>query len=119
MKIPEFGTLQMTRTHEAHTGRTTLSDIAGAPQNKIPSAAESGIAKTRRSFDAYLLDAFKTMNSQQLNVDAIGQQVLSEPDSIDAHDVAIAMAKARMSLNLAQTVIDRIVSGWNDITTTR
>lgn len=119
MKIPEFGTLQMTRTHPAHTGRTALSDIAGAPLNSIPSAAENNITKTRINFNKYLLDAVKSMNSQQLDASAAGQRLLTEPDSIEAHDVAIAMAKARMSLNLAQTVIDRIVSGWNDITTTR
>jgi len=31
----------------------------------------------------------------------------------------IAMAKAQMSLSLAQTVIERVVQGWNDISTTR
>ncbi|MBP3710069.1 MAG: flagellar hook-basal body complex protein FliE [Treponema sp.] len=119
MKIPELGTLQMTRTHPAHTGRAELSDIAGAPLNSIPSAAENGIAKTRISFNNYLLDAVKAMNSQQLNVNTLERQILTEPDSVDPQDVTIAMAKARMSLSLAQTVIDRIVSGWNDITTTR
>ncbi|UKI52838.1 MAG: hypothetical protein L6V86_06740 [Treponema sp.] len=29
------------------------------------------------------------------------------------------MSKARMSLNLANSIIDRIVSGWSEITTTR
>ena len=46
MKIPEFGTLQMTRTDPAHTGTAKLSDIAGSPLNDIPSAAEKGAAKT-------------------------------------------------------------------------
>ena len=34
-------------------------------------------------------------------------------------DEKIAMSKARMSLNLAQNVIDRITTSWNEITTTR
>ena len=47
------------------------------------------------------------------------QKLITDPDEVNVSDVTIAMAKARMSLNLAQTVIDRLVSGWNEITTTR
>jgi flagellar hook-basal body complex protein FliE len=119
MKIPEFGTLQMTRTDPAHTGTAKLSDIAGSPLNDIPSAAEKGSAKTQLNFEDYLLNAMNSMNGQQVDVNNLEQKVLTDPDSVDPQDVTIAMAKARMSLNLAQTVIDRIVTGWNEITTTR
>lgn len=119
MKIPEFGQLQMTRVNSAHTGTSKLSDIAGAPLNDIPSAAESGIARTARSFEDYLVDAMSSMNQQQLDVSALSEKMITDPDDVDIHDVTIAMSKARMSLNLAQSVIDRIVTGWNEITTTR
>ena len=119
MKIPEFGTLQMTRTNPAHTGLADLTKIAGEPLNDIPSAAENGAEKTRLGFDDYLLKAAESMNSQQIDVDSIQQQLITDPDSVDIHDVTIAMSKARMSLKLAQTVMDRIITGWNEITTTR
>lgn len=119
MKIEPFGTLQMTRTHPAHTGRTELSDIAGAPMAKIPSAAEKSTEKTRASFSEYLLEAMQTMNNQQVDVTNLEKQLITNPDSVDIQDVTIAMAKARMSLDLAQTVIDRIISGWNEVSTTR
>lgn len=119
MKITEFGQLQMTRTNVAHTGRTELSEIAGAPQNSIPSSAENSIEKTRRSFQDYLIEAMSSMNQQQLDVSGLSEKLVTDPDSVDVHDVTIAMSKARMSLNLAQTVIDRLVTGWNEISTTR
>ena len=119
MKIPEFGTLQMNRTLSAHTGCANLSDIAGAPLNGIPSAAKNALEKKRIDFESYLIDAVKSMNADQLDVNALEQKILTEPESVDPQDVTIAMAKARMSLSLAQNVIDRIVSGWNEITTTR
>lgn len=119
MKIQEFGQLQMTRTDPAHTGTSKLSDIAGGPFNRIPSSAENSVEGTRRSFQEYLLDAMNTMNQQQLDVDVLSEKMITDPDSVDIHDVTIAMSKARMSLNLAQTVIDRLVTGWNEISTTR
>lgn len=119
MEIPKFGTLEMTRTLPQHTGGAKLSDVAGAPLNSIPSSAKDALGKTKVSFDKYLLEAVKSMNTQQVDVNKLEQQLITDPDSVDAQDVTIAMAKARMSLNLAQTVIDRIVTGWNEITTTR
>lgn len=113
MKIPEFNTLQMTRTESLHTGKNALVKIDGL------SSAETGVEKTRRSFEDYLLNAFQTMNDQQVQVADLQQKVITDPDSVDLHDVTIAMSKARMSLNLAQSVIDRLVQGWSEITTTR
>ncbi len=112
MKIPEFNTLQLTRTNAAHQGNSVL----GIQQTN---AAEVGVEKTRKSFDDYLIQAFQSMNDQQVEVSKLQQQVITDPESVDLHDVTIAMSKARMSLNLAQTVIDRLVSGWSEITTTR
>ena len=119
MKIEDFGQLQMTRTNPAHTGLSKLSDIAGAPLNNIPSAAKDGLAETSRSFSDYLFDAMSSMNQQQLDVNKLSEKMITDPDSVDIHDVTIAMNKARMSLSLAQSVIDRLVTGWNEISTTR
>ena len=47
------------------------------------------------------------------------EKLIIDPDSVDIHDVTTAMAEANMSLSLAQTVISRMVSSWNEITTTR
>lgn len=112
MKIPEFNSLQLTRTETVHTGKTSL----GLTQEN---SAKNSISKTSSSFSDYLLQAFQTMNDQQVEVSSLQQKVITDPDSVDLHDVTIAMSKARMSLNLANSVIDRIVSGWSEITTTR
>ena len=105
MKIQDFGTLQMVRTDKAHFG-----------QGKVQPLGQNNKSVT---FQSYLLDALSTVNSQQLDVTAVQEKLITNPDEVDVHDVTIAMAKARSSLNLAQTVIDRLVSGWNEITTTR
>ena len=110
MKIPELKNIQLNKTNELHYGQTRIF---------TENAASSGVEKTRRSFDDYLIQAFEKLNDQQMNVANLQQQVITDPDSVDLHDVTIAMSKARMSLNLAQNVIDRLVTDWNEITTTR
>ena len=103
MNIQNFGTLQMVRTNNAHFGQTKVQQPAGAP----------------KTFESFLMEAVNTVNSQQLDVTKVQEQLITNPDEVDVHDVTIAMSKAQMSLNLAQTVIDRIVTSWNEISTTR
>jgi flagellar hook-basal body complex protein FliE len=71
------------------------------------------------SFEQTLLAAFDQMNTKQQKTDELAQKMIVDPDSVDAHDVTIAMAEANLSLKIAQSVIDRVIKGWNDITTTR
>ena len=130
MKIQDFGTLQMTRTDKAHFGQTKIQPLTqNAPgmspiqaihrADKTTQAASIQPANQSKSFQSYLLDALESVNTQQLDVNKVQEKLITDPDDVNVADVTIAMAKARMSLNLAQSVIDRLVTGWNEITTTR
>ena len=70
-------------------------------------------------FEQTLLGAFDAMNAKQIKSEDIAQQMIIDPESVDVHDVTIAMAEANLSLKIAQTVIDRVIKDWNEITTTR
>ena len=130
MKIQDFGTLQMTRTDKAHFGQTKIQPLTqNAPgmspiqkiqrTDKTTEAASIQPANQSKSFQSYLLDALESVNTQQLDVTKVQEKLITDPDDVNVADVTIAMAKARMSLNLAQSVIDRLVTSWNEITTTR
>ena len=130
MKIQEFGTLQMVRTDKSHFGQGKIQPLTqNAPgmspiqkiqrADKTTQAASIQPANQTKTFQSYLLDALESVNNQQLDVTNVQEKLITSPDEVDIHDVTTAMAKARMSLNLAQTVIDRLVTGWNEITTTR
>ncbi len=117
MKIPEFGTLQMNRTDAAHYGTGAVVSLT---QNQDQTTLLHTTQKDGTlSFKDYLMDAVNTVNTQQMDVTKLQEQVITDPDSVDVADVTIAMQKARMSLSLAQTVIDRLVSGWSELTTVR
>lgn len=105
-----IGNVDMVRTSPLHAG---TSPLLGAGRNTEGEVSERG------SFESFLMDAVSQMNSQQVDVNRIQEQIITDPDSVDIHDVTIAMAKAKMSMNLAQTVIDRVISGWNELSQTR
>lgn len=111
MTVNNFDVLNMNKTFSA-TGYTSVT-------SNLTSAAEVSTNKYSKSFDSYLLDAVSKMNDQQMDVSRLEQQAIVDPESVDIHDITTAMAKAQMSLSLAKTVVDRVVTGWNEITTTR
>ena len=131
MKIAEFGTLQLARSDAAHFGKANLSSVKN-PASMPSVTSIKGVSKdtelyslsgvkeaSSKSFQDYLMDALNSVNGSQLDVASVQEKLITNPDEVDIHDVTIAMSKARMSLNLAQNVIDRITTSWNEITTTR
>lgn len=89
---------------------------------KVLGNANEALGKTNedtKSFDSYLMDAISYVNDTQNKSTAIIKQAIIDPDSVDVHDVTGAMAQANLSLSLAQAVIDRMIKGWSEITTTR
>jgi flagellar hook-basal body complex protein FliE len=70
-------------------------------------------------FDDAMLRALDRVSaSQQFSAD-LSQRAITDPGSVDIHDITIAQAKARMSLDITHTVLNRIVQGWRDLINTR
>ena len=107
-----IGSLELNRNNPAHLG-------TGPVSGSSVKSKEVSAGKSEGSFENYLLAAVEELNGQQTTVSKLQEQLITDPDSVDIHDVTIAMAKAQMSLNLAQTVIDRVITGWNDLSQTR
>ena len=117
-----IGSLELNRTNPAHVGTRPLIDTSKKLRmdsfgNVTDTELEAG--KTRKSFESYLIDAVSEMNSQQVELTAIQEKVVTDPESVNIEEVTTAMAKAQMSLSLAQTVIDRLISGWNELSQNR
>ena len=112
-----FGSMELNRSNASHLGTSAIGNVSKA-LNGTANASVDG-AEKKESLRTYLLEAVNEMNSQQLNVSALQEKVITDPDSVDIHDVTTAMAKAQMSLDLAQNVIDRLVKGWNELSQNR
>jgi flagellar hook-basal body complex protein FliE len=71
------------------------------------------------SFEDSMLKAMDEVNGLQQESSALTQAMLTDPNSVDVQDVTIAMAKANLSLNIAKTVLNRIVTSWKEVINTR
>ena len=97
-----------------------LSIGAGRRGAAIGAGRPSGAAAAEpASFERALLKAMDGVSGSQNKSDDLLQRVVADPSSVDAQDVTIAMAEANMSLNLAKTIMSRIVTAWKDVINTR
>jgi flagellar hook-basal body complex protein FliE len=92
--------------------------VAGLSSSRA-GAGKTGAASGEGSFEQALLKAMDGVSDSQAKSDDLLQRVVANPDSVDAQDVTIAMAEANMSLNLAKTILSRIVTAWKDVINTR
>ncbi|MDR0568414.1 MAG: flagellar hook-basal body complex protein FliE [Spirochaetaceae bacterium] len=73
----------------------------------------------RDSFQDALLRALDTVSADQRKASGLIETAITNPDSVDIHDVTIAQAKATMSMNVTRTVLSRLVQGWRDLVNLR
>ncbi len=106
--LPAADLRQLASFASSGTNLAALGDAIGADQ--INGAG---------SFQEAMLKALDEVNADQAQSTKMFEALIVDPDSVDAHDVTIAMAKANLSLNISRTVLNRIVSAWKDIINTR
>jgi flagellar hook-basal body complex protein FliE len=84
------------------------------------SAGLSGLNRTDgANFADAMLRAIDGVSGDQNRVSALTEAAITEPGSVDVHDLTIAEAQATMSLNIARTILSRLTQAWRDIINTR
>ncbi len=86
---------------------------AQPPLPASPAEASEG------SFGGMFLQALGQVNQQQLRAQDLSQALISDPESVDIHEVTIALAEANLSLSMAKAVIDRAIRAYREIVNIR
>ncbi|AAX17630.1 MULTISPECIES: flagellar hook-basal body complex protein FliE [Borrelia] len=67
------------------------------------------------SFKDLFLNLISDVNNSQLDVSRMSQQAILQPNSVDVHDITIAMAKANMNLSITKAVVERSIKAYQDV----
>jgi flagellar hook-basal body complex protein FliE len=89
--------------------RTDPHHIAGTGEQ---AASAEG---PERSFGDLLLGALGSVNDSQLKSMDLTQQMITEPDSVNVHDVTIALAEANLALSMTKSIVDRALAAYREI----
>lgn len=90
-------------THKSHFGYA----------EKRPKAANGEDFVSR--FANALKDALYKVNDLQFESDRLTKLLAVRPDIVDIHDVTIAAEKARISLQLTKSIVERITQGYREL----
>ena len=66
-------------------------------------------------FIGALKNALGETNQAQRDLSDITQAYITDPESVDAHDVTIAMSKANMTIDITKAVVDGALKAYNNI----
>lgn len=87
-------------THKKHFGIQGSARGEETPSEEFANALKNALGET---------------NNLQQNLSDITQAYLTDPESVDAHDVTIAMSKANMSIEITKAVVDGALKAYNSI----
>lgn len=90
-------------------------DSSGAAIMELEKKTGADAVLRAGGFEDAMLRALDKVSGTQQSAAQMVQAAITDPGSVDAHDITIAQAKASMSLNITRTVLNRIVQGWRDL----
>ena len=99
--------------HIVNLLRTNDLHMAGQNENKT---VEQDVEE---SFGKIFANALNTVNNEQIESMKLSELMITDPDSVDVHDVTIAMAEANLSLSMTKSIVDGVIKAYNNIINTR
>ena len=67
------------------------------------------------SFNDLVMSALDGVNTLAQDSTQLTEQYITNPDSVDVHDVTIAMGKANLAISLTKSVVDSALKAYREI----
>ncbi len=103
------------RSSGAYSGLPAVTTDGAITDDMIAGDGQSPTA----GFADLLAKALERTNEMQLSTMRLSQQMITDPDSVNIHDVTIAMAEANLSLSMTKAIADRVIKAYREIINTR
>jgi flagellar hook-basal body complex protein FliE len=100
-------------------GTGLLSRRAYGPEGAAAATPATPAEAAEGGFASLFLQALGQVNEQQLRAQDLSQALITDPESVDIHDVTVALAEANLSLSMAKAVIDRAIRAYREIVNIR
>ena len=103
-----------TKGHVIELKRSDPRHLPGSamPAAQTPDSPEEG-------FGALFFQAIGQVNDLQQKSMNLTQSMITDPDSVDIHDITVAIAEANLSLSMTKTIMDRAIRAYREIINTR
>lgn len=86
-----------------------LADNASVKRSARPEASQG------EDFAQTLMDVLKEVNTSQQNATQVGNDFMTGRQSVDIHDLKIAMERASIAMNLTLSVRNKVLEAYQEI----
>jgi flagellar hook-basal body complex protein FliE len=104
-------------TYSAALGSVNGSALGSI--NAVNGIMAGEAASPTAGFGTLLAQALEQTNDMQLETTRLSQQMITDPDAVNIHDITIAMAEANLSLSMTKAVFDQAIKAYREIISTR
>ncbi len=73
------------------------------------------LEKENSTFEDKIFEALHGVNKLQQDTNDLSVKMITDPDSVDAHDVTIAIAKSNSALAITKAVVDKAIQAYKEI----
>jgi len=111
--------VELTRSDPRHLSGSAASTLrAGFPAAAAVTAP--GAAPTSESeFGKLFFSALNQVNDLQNRSMAMSEAMITDPDSVDVHDITIALAEANLALSMTKAIVDRAIRAYRELLSVR
>jgi flagellar hook-basal body complex protein FliE len=82
-------------------------------------AGASPVSGPESGFGRLFFDALNNVNDLQHTTMDLTESMLTDPDSVDIHDVTVAIAEANLALSMTKAIMDRAIRAYQEVINTR
>ena len=93
--------------------RTNQKHLAGIGST---TTASKGV---EQAFGDLLASALNNVSQSEITSQAPAQQMIVDPDSVEVHDVTIALAEANLAISMTKAIVDRALAAYREIINVR
>lgn len=92
-------------------------DVLRTNAAHIPGRLHGGqeVETSASSFGEMVIEALNDVNDLAQESTALTEQYIINPDSVDVHDVTIAMSKANLAITMTKSVVDNALKAYREI----
>lgn len=96
-------------------GNNVILDRTSSRHMKLTGQKDPQEIPEDSTFSDLVRKGLNNVNQDQIDSSNMFVRMITDPDSVEVHDVSIAMAKASMSLQMTKSIVDGAVQAYKDI----
>ena len=111
--------VELTRSDPRHLAGTAVPGPASLSGLKTGPSTAVSPANPESEFGRLLFSALNQVNDLQNRGMAMSEAMITDPESVDIHDITIALAEANLSLSMTKAIVDRAIRAYREILSLR